>query len=103
MLKTYDYQCKTCNRNEIRLAEDCERDLQQCMCGMPMQRIFSTPHIRTDKLSASYVDGQRGRSKEFVQLRDQHRLEDRMFDADTHEERREAEKELDIKIKEVGK
>ena len=103
MYKTYDYKCETCGSYQTYLTEDSERDMQQCVCGMPMQRIFATPNIRTSKLSASFVDGQRGRSKEFVQLRDQHKLEDRMFDAETHEERKAAESEFDAKIKESSK
>jgi hypothetical protein len=59
-----------------------------------MIRLYSLPHIRTHKLSASYVDGQRGNSKAFQELRRQSYLEDVAFDATDRTEKAEAEKEL---------
>jgi len=96
VFRTYDYQCQACRKREVRLVEETERDLlQECKCGMQMQRVFSRPHVRTEKLSASFVDGQRRRSKAFMDLERQNELEDAMHDAEDFQSRQEVAKELD--------
>lgn len=99
MLRSFEYKCNLCGKKETRLVDDEEREIQRCECGIQMQRIFSVPNVRTDKLSASYVDGQRGRSKEFMELKRQNQLEDTIQDEwSAEEDKTEAKKELETMV-----
>jgi predicted nucleic acid-binding Zn ribbon protein len=100
MLKTYDYRCEGCLAVDTKLVEVDQRDeLQECTCGAFMKRTWTAPNIRTEKTSASYIDGQRGGSKAFRDLRRQNALEDVITDNPSLEVRAEAEKELSVLTK----
>ena len=97
MYRTYDFICLNCGRKWCALVNTNEEEKQICRCGEEMIRTFSIPHVRTEKLSASFVDGQRANSKEFVELRRQNKLEDIVEDEwSTPEEKKEAQTELSI-------
>jgi putative FmdB family regulatory protein len=98
MLRTYDYRCSTCNKIETKLVEQESRDeAQTCeKCGYSyMTRTFSKPIIRTAKLSASFIDGQRMKSKEFQDMRVQQELEDQVHEAPDFAEGLSAQIELE--------
>ena len=96
MLRSYDYKCEKCQSKEIRLAEMDDRDRQLCeRCSSLLVRMLSVPHIRTDKTSASFIDGQRAKGAAFSALRRQSYLEDVIFDTSDTSEKQEAQKELD--------
>jgi DNA-directed RNA polymerase subunit RPC12/RpoP len=95
MRKTYDYKCTTCGRKSILLVEEDERNNQQpCGCGGMSDRTWSVPNVRTAKISATFVDGQRAKSKEWQEMRTQEALEDRVHEAGDFSERLEANIEL---------
>ena len=95
MRKTYDYKCSTCGRKSILLVEEDERnDAQVCACGGEALRTWSVPNVRTAKTSASFVDGQRIKSKEWQEMRTQEALEDRVHEAGDFAEKLEANIEL---------
>ena len=95
MLRTFEYKCGKCSYRKTLLVEAEQRDSQVCECGSQMQRLFTPPNVRTAKLSASFVDGQRGQSKEFKELKRQGQLEDVLADEwASPEEQHDAKKEL---------
>jgi len=95
MLRTFDYKCPSCGLKETRLVEQIEIDQQICSCGIATNRVFSSPNVRTEKLSKSFIDGQRGRSAEFQALKRQGQLEYIIEDQwASREDKTEAKKEL---------
>lgn len=70
-------------------------------CGYSyMDRVWSIPNVRTAKTSASFIDGQRIKSKEWTEMRTQEALEDRVHEAGDFSEKLEATIELN-KFKET--
>lgn len=95
MLRTYDFVCRACSKKQVILVEQEDRDSPQpCSCGSDMHRTFSPPIVRTAKTSASFIDGQRARSKEWQDMRTQEALEDRVHEAGDFAEKIEATVEL---------
>ena len=97
MRKSYDYHCSTCERDFIGLIEEDDRDNAQLCprCGYDYtKRVYRTFNAST-RNSATFVDGQRGKSKAWQEMRIQNELEDRVHDADFGSDSLDAQRELD--------
>lgn len=87
----YLYHCATCDVNEERQVPYKERDEADCEhCNCRMTRLITAPH----STRASYVDGQRGKSAEWKDLKEASKLNKAAAGEGDKSRRKEIQKEI---------